>query len=269
MQLEKIRKLFSIEGKVAVVTDHGGLASKDVGPVLADAGATVIIADQDTDSAAMIVEQIKAAGGEAHAIDTVIEQEEQVIALFDQVRKQFGRCDILVNCAGVNANQPLTETSAEIWDEVYSVNIRSTFFCMREAVKLMREVGKGGRIVSITTIGSRRPVLHGNGAYSSSRASVTMLTKTVAYDYASEGILANVILPGAVVGKTRFHETTLAALNSGQRSLSGSGGDPNHLPLGQMKDPTDIAAATLFLVGPSAGYITGETLALDGGFFIA
>lgn len=268
MRLERLQQLYGIEGKIAVITDSGGLSSKDVGPVLADAGATVIIADRDTASAQAIVDQVKAAGGQAQAIPTDIEQEAQVVALFDQVRKQHGRCDILVNCAGVNANQPLTETSTAIWEEVYSVNIRSTFFCMREAVKLMLEAGQGGRIVSITTIGSERPVLHGNGAYNSSRGAVTLLSKSTAYDYAKDGILVNVIQPGAVMGKTRFHETTLAAMQKGYK-LSGSGSDPNHLPLGMMQDPTDIGAAVLFLVGPSAGYITGETLALDGGFFIA
>ena len=268
MRLDRLKDLFGIEGKIAVITDCGGLASRDVGPVLADAGATVVVADRDAQSAAAIVEQIKAAGGEAQAIVTDVEQEAQVIALFDQVRKQYGRCDILVNCAGLNANQPLTETTTAIWDEVMSVNLRSTFFCMREAVRLMLEAKRGGRIVSITTIGSERPVLHGNSAYGPSRGGVTNLTQNVAYDYAKDGILANLVLPGAVMGKTRFHESSLAAMQAGYK-LSGSGTDPNHLPLGMMKDPTDIAAAVLYLVGPSGSYITGSAITLDGGFFIA
>jgi NAD(P)-dependent dehydrogenase (short-subunit alcohol dehydrogenase family) len=268
MRIERLRQLFGIEGKIAVITDSGGLSSKDVGPVLADAGAAVIVADSDTQSANAIVEQIKSTGGQAQALATNIEKEAEVVALFERVRKEHGRCDILVNCAGVNANQPITDTTTAVWDEVYSVNARATFLCMREAVKLMLEAGNGGRIVSITTIGSERPVLYGNGAYNSSRGAVTLLTRSTAYDYAKHGILANVILPGAVVGKTRFHETTLARLQAGG-SLAGSGTDPNHLPLGMMKDPTDIGAAVLFLVGPSASYITGATLALDGGFLIA
>ena len=268
MRLERLEQLFSIKGKLAIVTDSGGLASKEVGPVLADAGATVVIADRDTASAAAIVEQIKAAGGEAQAIPTDVEKEAEVVALFHQLRKQYGRCDILVNCAGLNANQPLTETTTEIWDEVQSVNLRSTFFCMREAVKLMLDAKNGGRIVSITTIGSERPVLHGNAAYGPSRSGVTALTKNVAYDYAKDGILANLVLPGAVMGKTRFHESSLAAMQAGYK-LSGSGTDPNHLPLGMMKDPTDIAAAVLYLVGPSGSYITGSAITLDGGFFLA
>ena len=268
MRPERLQKLFGIEGKIAVITDSGGLSSKNVGPVLADAGATVIVADHDTTSANAIVEQIKAAGGQAQAVVTDIEQETEVVALFEQVRKQYGRCDILVNCAGVIANQPITETTTAIWDEVYSVNTRATFFCMREAVRLMLEAGQGGRIVNITTIGSERPVLHGNSAYNSSRGAVTLLTRSTAYDYAKDRILANVVLPGAVMGKTRFHETTMAAMQKGY-TLSGSGVDPNHLPLRMMQDPTDIGAAVLFLVGPSGSYITGETLALDGGFFIA
>lgn len=268
MRLERFNQLFGIEGKIAVVTDCGGLASKEVGPMLADAGATVIVADRDTASANAIVEQIRAAGGQGEAIATDVEKETDVVALFQQVRAQHGACDILVNCAGLNANQPFTETTTAIWDEVMSVNLRATFFCMREAVKLMLDAKRGGRIVSITTIGSERPVLHGNGVYGPSRGGVTNLTKNVAYDHAKDGILANLVLPGAVMGKTRFHESTLAAMQGGYK-LSGSGTDPNHLPLGMMKDPTDIAAAVLFLVGPSASYITGTAITLDGGFFLA
>jgi NAD(P)-dependent dehydrogenase (short-subunit alcohol dehydrogenase family) len=268
MRLERFNQLFGIEGKVAVVTDCEGLASKEVAPLLAEAGATVIIADRDTKSSAAIVEQIKSAGGQGVAIATDVEKEADVVALFQKVRDTYGRVDILVNCAGLNANQPLTETSAAIWDEVQSVNLRSVFFCMREAVKLMLEAGKGGRIVSITTIGSERPVLHGNAAYCPSRAGVTMLTKTTAYDHAKDGILANLVLPGAVMGKTRFHASSLAAMQAG-RKLEGSGTDPNHLPLGMMKDPMDIATAVLYLVGPSGSYITGQAISLDGGFFIA
>lgn len=268
MRLERLNQLFGIEGKIAVVTDCGGLASKEVGPLLAEAGATVIVADRDIASSTAIVEQIKAAGGQGEAIATDVEKEADVVALFQKVRAKHGACDILVNCAGLNANQPLTETTAAIWDEVMSVNLRSTFFCMREAVKVMLEAKRGGRIVSITTIGSERPVLHGNSAYGPSRGGVTNLTQNVAYDYAKDGILANLVLPGAVIGKTRFHESSLAAMQAGYK-LSGSGTDPNHLPLGMMKDPMDIAAAVLYLVGPSGSYITGSAITLDGGFFIA
>lgn len=112
------------------------------------------------------------------------------------------------------------------------MTFRFTFFCMREAVELMLEAGKGGRIVSITTIGSERPVLHGNGAYNSSRGAVTLLSKSTAYDYAKDGILVNVIQPGAVMGETALPRIHPGGHAEGLQTSPGSGSDPNHLHWG-------------------------------------
>lgn len=259
--------LFRIDGKVALVTDSGACASPDVAPVLAAAGATVVIADRDASSIDALVRDIEAAGGKAMGIATDIESEPSVLALYEQVRARCGRLDILVNCAGVTANQNLLETSLEIFDAQQSVNQRATFLLMREGVRLMRAHGQGGRIVNVTTMGTLHPVLHGNAAYASSRAGVIAMTRSIAFDYAKERILANTVHPGAVRSKTRFHETLQARLAAGG-TLSGPGADPGRLPLG-MGNGRDIAAAVLYLVGPSGGYITGQSIVLDGGFLLS
>jgi NAD(P)-dependent dehydrogenase (short-subunit alcohol dehydrogenase family) len=259
--------LFRIDGSVALVTDSGACASPDVAPVLAAAGATVVIADRDASSINALVRDIEAAGGKAAAIPTDIESEASVLALFEQLKARYGRLDILVNCAGVTANQDLLETTLEIFDAQQSVNQRATFLLMREGVRLMRAASKGGRIVNITTMGTLHPVLHGNAAYAASRAGVIAMTRSIAFDYAKERILANTVHPGAVRSKTRFHETLQARLAAGD-TLSGPGADPSRLPLG-MGNGRDIAAAVLYLVGPSGGYITGQSIVLDGGFLIS
>jgi NAD(P)-dependent dehydrogenase (short-subunit alcohol dehydrogenase family) len=187
--------------------------------------------------------------------------------LFEQVLQRFGRLDILVNCAGVTANQDLLDTSLEVFDAQQSVNQRATFLTMREGVRAMRQAGNGGRIVNVTTMGTLHPVLHGNAAYGASRAGVVAMTRSVAFDFARDRILANTVHPGAVRSKTRFHESLQARLAAGG-TLSGPGTDPNRLPLG-MGNGRDIAAAVLYLVGPSGGYITGQSLVLDGGFLIS
>jgi meso-butanediol dehydrogenase/(S,S)-butanediol dehydrogenase/diacetyl reductase len=259
--------LFRIDGSVALVTDSGACASPDVAPVLAAAGATVVVADRDPSSIDALVRDIETAGGKACAIPTDIESESSVLALFAQLKARYGRLDILVNCAGVTANQDLLETSLEIFDAQQSVNQRSTFLLMREGVRLMRVASEGGRIVNITTMGTLHPVLHGNAAYAASRAGVIAMTRSIAFDYAKERILANTVHPGAVRSKTRFHETLQARLAAGG-TLSGPGADPSRLPLG-MGNGRDIAAAVLYLVGPSGGYITGQSIVLDGGFLIS
>lgn len=266
MNTARLTEMFGLEGKVAVVTDSGGLSSVDVAPVLADAGAAVVIADRDA-TAGALAERIAAAGGRAHAIATDIEDEAQVQALFSQVGARHGRLDILVNCAGVTANQPLLETSTELFDAMISANLRSVFWCMREAVRLMLGQG-GGRIINVTTMGALHPVLHGNQAYGSARAGVTMLTKTTAMDHAQDGILANVVMPGAIAGKVRFHDHTRQAMVAGYQ-LSGPAVDAQRrLPLG-MGSGTDIAGAVLYLAGPAGRYITGQGIVLDGGFLSA
>lgn len=261
----RFNELFGLDGKVAVVTDSGALSSVDIAPLLADAGATVVIADRDAEATRALAARINDAGGRAEAVPTDVEDEARVVALFELVRTRHGRADILVNCAGANANQPLLETTTELFDALVSVNLRSVFWLVREGVRLMVAAGHGGRIVNVTTMGALHPVLNGNQAYSSSRAAVTMLTRATAMDHAKDGILANVVMPGAIAGKTRIHEHTLQAMSNGYR-FQGPGTDaPRRMPLG-MGSGEDIAAAVLYLAGAAGRYVTGQSIVLDGGF---
>jgi meso-butanediol dehydrogenase/(S,S)-butanediol dehydrogenase/diacetyl reductase len=262
-----VDELFRIDGKLAVVTDSGACSSPDVAPVLMAAGAQVVIADRDPEATERLARSIDPTGSCVTAIATDIESEASVVAMFEAVQVRFGRLDILVNCAGVTANQDLLETSLAVFDDQQSVNQRATFVLMREGVRLMCSAGNGGRIVNVTTMGTLHPVLHGNAAYAASRAGVVAMTRAVAFDYARERILANTVHPGAVRSKVRFHDSLRARLDAGGH-MEGPGADPARLPLG-MGNARDIAAAVLYLVGPSGGYITGQSIVLDGGFLIS
>jgi len=259
--------LFRIDGRLAVVSDSGVCSSPDVAAVLVAAGGQVIIADRDTAQGEALAREIDPSGAKVTAITTDIESEQSVLALFAAVRSRFGRLDILVNCAGLTANQELLDTSLEIYDAQQSVNQRATFLLMREGVRLMRAGGNGGRIVNIATMGTLHPTLRGNAAYGASRAGVAAMTRSVAFDFAGERILANTVHPGAVRNKVRFHASLQSRLDAGGR-LEGPSVDPTRLPLG-MGNARDIAAAVLYLVGPSGGYITGQSIVLDGGFLIS
>ncbi|MGO8856809.1 MAG: SDR family NAD(P)-dependent oxidoreductase [Steroidobacteraceae bacterium] len=267
MNPDALQRLFGIEGKLAVVTDSGGNASSDVARVLSAAGARVIVADKEAALMQPIVEQINAAGGWAMAVTTDVENEGSVIALFDRVEQSWGAPDIVVNCAAMNNCRPLVEFTESAWDEVLSMNLKSVFLCMREAIRHMKAAGRGGRIVNITTMGALHPVLNGNGAYGAARAGVNGLVRSAALDHANDNILINNVMPGAVQGKVRLHPETIARLERGE--LSGPGVDiERRRPLGWGK-PEDIAAAVLYLVGPSGGYITGHGIVLDGGFLVS
>jgi NAD(P)-dependent dehydrogenase (short-subunit alcohol dehydrogenase family) len=267
MNPEALERLFGIEGKLAVITDSGGNSSSDVAQVLAAAGARVVVADKESARIQPILEQIESVGGEAIALATDVEIEASVIALFDQVERAWGTPDIVVNCAAMNNCRPLIEFTESAWDEVISMDLKSVFFCMREAIRHMKAAGRGGRIVNITTMGSLHPVLNGNGAYGAARAGVNGLVRSAALDYAKDNILINNVMPGAVQGKVRLHPETIARLERGE--LTGPGIDTERRrPLGWGK-PEDIAAAVLYLVGPSGGYITGHGIVLDGGFLLS
>jgi 3-oxoacyl-[acyl-carrier protein] reductase len=262
-----LQDLFGIAGKLAVVTDSGAMSSRDVAPVLATAGAKIILADKQEADMAPIVAQIRQAGGDAEATILDVENEAAVIAFFGQIKASHGSPDIVVNCAAMTNNGPLLDFTETQWDEVMSLDLKSIFFCMREAIRVMREGGNGGRIINISTMGSLHPVLNGNGAYGAARAGLNGLVRSAALDFVRDKILINNVMAGAVLNKVRFHPDMMPRLQAGQ--LAGPGVDvERRRPLG-LGDPRDIAAAVLYLAGPSGGYITGHGIVLDGGFLVS
>jgi len=266
MNPHALQRLFGIDGKLAVITDSGGNSSTDVARVLAAAGAKVVVADSELATVQPILDMINAAGGEAFALTTDVENEASVVALFDQVDRLWGAPDIVVNCAAMYNGKPLTEFSERSWDEVMSIDLKAVFLCMREAIRHMKASGRGGRIVNITTMGSLHAVLHGNGAYGAARAGVNGLVRSAALDFAKDNILINNVMPGGAM-RVRMHPETIARQERDE--LTGPGFDTEHRrPLG-WGSLEDIAAAVLYLVGPSGGYITGHGIILDGGFLLS
>lgn len=268
MNTDTLVNLFGLSGKVAVITDSGGLSSIDIAPLLADAGATVVLVDQYAEKGNALAQQITDSGGDAWSYPADIENEAAVIEVFEKISERFGKFDILVNCAGVTANQALLDTTLEQFDNLHSINTRSTFILMREAVRIMQRLGQGGSIVNITTMGTLHPVLNGNAAYAPSRIAVTGMSRSIALDHARDGIRVNCVLPGAIASKIRFHQTTVDAMASGYKLTGPATDDPQRrLPFG-MGSGADIAPAVLYLASGASRYMTGESITLDGGFLL-
>lgn len=256
-ELIDIAALYDLSGKVALVTGGAEGMGKETCRFLASAGANVAVADINLPWATETAAEIAAGGGKAQAFEVNLAEEASVVTLVQNVRQTLGGLDIVVNVAGLQDRELLEETSVALWDKLHHVNLRGPFLTIREAAKVMRADGKGGRIVNISSMGSVHPVFEGLVAYNASKSGVNGLTRNAAYELAADGITVNAVLPG---------NTTTA----GQARSPGPAVDMEKLqrmmpPLGRTGKTSDIASAILFLVSPAAEWITGQTLIVDGG----
>ncbi|WP_201195719.1 SDR family NAD(P)-dependent oxidoreductase [Pseudomonas fluorescens] len=252
---------FRLDQKIAVITGAASGIGRGIAETLAQAGASVVVADLNLEAAEATAKVIVESGGQAHAMAVDVSQEADVIALFEGVVARFGRLDILVNNAAIFPKKPFLEVDSAFWDSLQAVNLRGTFLCLREAIRHMK-AGGGGSIVNISSVSSMQAVVHHNGTYNASKAGVNSLTRTTALEFGADGIRVNAVLPGGI-------PTAGARAASAAIELKGPIMGEGRIPLGGMGDVQDIANAALFLASSAARYITGQLLAVDGGFLIS
>jgi NAD(P)-dependent dehydrogenase (short-subunit alcohol dehydrogenase family) len=248
---------FSLSGKVALVTGGGSGIGIGISTVLAEAGATVVIADRDAAAAERVVTDLKDAGHRAESVQVDLADENSIVRGCAAVIASFGTPWVLVNNAGIQDRQLLLEGTAEEWDRMNAVNARGPFLMIREIGRAMAAQGAGGRIINIATAGLRGSIVKGLAAYVGSKGALLALSRASAFELAEHKITVNTVLPGAVA-------------TPGARSAKGpqpEGPARRALPLG-MSDPRDIAAAVYFFSTPAARCITNQVLAVDGGFSV-
>ena len=240
-------------GRVALVTGAAGGIGRATAAALAEAGAALALAD--------VREPLAPDGALAMAVD--VTRRDDVFAMVARTVERFGRLDILVNVAGVvSTGSAVTLAEAE-WDRVLDINLKGTFLCCQAAIPAMR-ANRHGRIINIGSIvgkngGNARAWLDkaeldraGNVAYGVSKAGVHALTFFLAREVAAEGITVNAVAPGPIASDmTKNFPAALRAL----------------IPVGRMGRAEEVAAAVAFLAGPSAGFITGEVLDVNGGMW--
>jgi 3-oxoacyl-[acyl-carrier protein] reductase len=232
-------------------------ASRGIGRAIAQAfaaeGAHVVLAARDSAKLAEAVAEIQAKGGKAEALAVDVADRASVEAAVAHVVSAHGRVDHLVNNAGVTRDNLLLRMKDEEWRQVLDTNLTGAFLCTQAVLKPMLKQ-RSGRIVTITSVVG----LAGNAGqanYAASKAGVIGFTKSVAREVASRGITANAIAPG-------FIETDMtAAMSEKARDAVFAA-----IPLGRVGRPEDVAGAALFLVSDAAAYVTGQVLAVDGGF---
>lgn len=243
-----------LKDKVAIVTGAGSGIGQATALRFAQEGATVVAADVNAEAAQATADKINAAGGKAMAIALNVADKAAVDAAFAQVVDAYGRVDILINNAGINRDAMSKKMSEEQWDAVLNVNLKGTWLCAQAAGRLMTQQ-KYGRIVNTASIAVRGNI--GQANYAASKAGVVGLTRTLALEYAKDGVTVNAVAPGA----------TDTAMTAGippeirEQIING-------IPAKRMAKPEEIAALHTFLASEEAAYVTGQLIYADGGLTI-
>jgi NAD(P)-dependent dehydrogenase (short-subunit alcohol dehydrogenase family) len=243
--------LFQLDGKVALITG----ASRGLGAGIADglkeAGARVIGTSRDSESAERVAERLD-------SLPVVMDVNDipSVQGGIEGIVSEFGRLDILVNNAGVNIPQSVFDVDEASWDAVIDTNLKGTFFVSQAVAGHMAELGKGGRIINIT---SQAGVvgIEERSAYGASKGGAITLTKVLAIELAEYGITVNSVAPTFI--STELTRSTLENPAWRDRVLS-------RIPLGRVGEVEDVAAAVTYLASPAASLVTGHTLVVDGGW---
>jgi len=248
--------MFNLNGKIAIVTGGGSGIGRAIAILFAKQGAIVHIPDANKESADLVANEIKQAGGKAFSYNADVSEQEKIVELFQSI----GRIDILVNNAGIAHIGKADTTKEADFDRVYNVNVKGAYNCLYAAIPLMKE--KGGAIVNMASIAANIG-LADRFAYSMSKGAIFAMTMSVAKDYLGDNIRCNSISPARV--HTPFVDGFIAKNYAGKEAeifekLSKS------QPIGRMAKPDEVASLALYLCSDEAGFVTGCDYPLDGGF---
>ncbi len=244
-----------LKDKNVLITGSGQGIGRQIALAMAKEGANIAVADVNMEKTEAVAQEVKALGVSSMALKLDVSKGNEVISAFETFKNGLGALDILVNNAGITKDTLILRMKDEDWDAVINVNLKGTFLCSKEAVKLMVKQ-QYGKIISISSV----VAFTGNPGqvnYSASKAGIVGLTKTIAKEYASRGIRANAVAPG-------FIQTTMtdAIPEKIREEMKKS------IPLGCFGTPEDVASAVIFLSSNEADYITGQVLHINGGMYM-
>ena len=252
-----------LSGQVAIVTGAGRGIGRATALELAQMGADIVVAELDREGAERTAAEVKGLGRRVSVVRTDVTSRDDLTAMADRARAEFGRIDVLVNNAGIYRAAAPLDITEEHWDAIMNVNAKAVFFATQAVLPTMI-AQKRGAIVSLASmagkIGNRN-----NLPYNASKAAVISMTKSLALAHAADGIRVNCVCPG-------FVETDMwTYVSREQGKLMGLTPEEftrqraSQVPLGRMERPEDVASVIGFLVSSKSGYMTGQALSVDGG----
>ncbi|HKJ63145.1 MAG TPA: SDR family oxidoreductase [Hyphomicrobiales bacterium] len=254
---KELAGLFRLDGQVHFIPGGYGGIGEAIAWGATMAGATVVIAGRDGSKAAALAAAIKEAGYQADSVAIDCKSVANIREVVDEVASRHGRLDALVNCVGVQREQPLGEVTEEAFDEVYTVNLKAAMFLGQAAAKHQIAGGRGGRQVHLLSVRSTLGIrARGYSAYCATKGGMVMLIKQHAMELAPHGITVNGVAPTFVYTEMIRHVMENDEFRQGLL---------NRIPLGRIADPKDIVGPALFFVSPGAGFVTGQNLLVDGG----
>lgn len=246
---------FDLTGKIAIVTGGGSGLGRDICLTLANAGATLVVADINADSGQKTVSGITQLNRDATFFELDVTNSQSVSEMTASVVERFGAINILVNSAGITKRLPPLDFPEEDFDRIIAVNLKGTFLCCQAAARQMVKQG-GGKIVNLTSIGGMVG-LPNTVAYCASKGGVVQMTRALAIDLASRRINVNAVAPS--LANTPIAATVFQDQKTLDWFLS-------KVPLGKLCEPRDVSEAVLFLCSSASDFITGHVLAVDGGY---
>lgn len=245
-------------GKVAVVTGGASGIGEATVRRLVDEGADVVFADWNADRGQQVAEELRSASDTALFVEADVSNEAAAAGVINRAVSEFGQLDMLVNNAGIRLYQTVVEASADSWDKLLGVNLKSYAYCSKAAIPQFKQPG-----CSIVNVASVRSITAGSKTvqYDTAKAGIAGLTRGMAMDHSPDGIRVNAVCPGPIF--TPFHAQRIEAAGLTVEDYDQDAA--NRTMLQRPGTPEEVAACILFLASDDASYVTGTCLFVDGG----